>query len=280
MAIGQTVMINEPKPFSASPLTLTRVRVASGSGCGGNVGTICAFGFLTGTDGVRLTAVRAKIIGLHDPLPQSGIAPPPDAVRGAVSLGKYWCFLGGPAKEIPNAHCEAMPTGNNSQLAVWCQINDTAGTWIAGSTLFAGWCSSTTNCEGMASCPEEEFFRRPAQAARVVHTAPRQWQVDATAFARGGPFRNRWLLALRPRSCSALAWDNGGDAVAVPLVELRCRGVIASDWRLTFRHGDALVEFTLPAAEWNDLAANVFATVTECRGDGDGVPASVTVTPV
>jgi hypothetical protein len=276
MLAAPMVNIWEPNAYP----TLTNVRVLSGSGSGGNLQTICAFGNVSGTTSTLLS-VWGIIFALPGaPSPPPGSTPLPGSTPGVVTAMR-WCFLG-PAHEIPGAPCDPAPAANNGKLIVWCQLDDPDFPWVNSPMQFAGVCATTTNCYGMGTgCPEERPLARPAQAARVVHTAPRQWQVDATGFARGGgPFHNRWLLALRPGCCTALVWDNGGDAAAVPLVELRCRGVIASEWRLTFRHGDALVEFTLPADEWNDLGANVFATVAACRGDGDGVPASVPVTPV
>jgi hypothetical protein len=143
---AQSVVISEPVAYSST--TLTKVRTIAGIG----PGTICAYGHVTSSSPV-LTSVKAKVLGVNDPPPAPDSTPPPmdPNVQTGVVTGVKWCFLVG--HEIPNAPCDASPTANNGQLAVWCFFDDNSH--ACSSTKFGGQCSNTTNCgDSMTNCPD------------------------------------------------------------------------------------------------------------------------------
>jgi hypothetical protein len=252
------------------------------AGTGPGPGTICGCGNAThGTD--QLDGVWAKIISVH-----AGPVSPPhpnDAKPGSVNFtdGTWW-FKGGPAYEVPNAPCAPSDPGDdNSQMAVWCHFSD--GTELAAQTLFAGVCSTTTNCDAPGSGPNPCHSIGSAtvtQAGRVVATVAAQWAVTGQGFTTKAtlPFNAFWVLALGQTARDHCRWHNGGNGTTTPLVELRCEAPLAVAWQLTFRLGPCIVQYIRPAHDWNDLGPNTFAIVATTRGHRGKLPKAINVLPV
>lgn len=269
---GLTFTIVEPPTFSAT--TLAKARCPGGSG---TVGTICAYGTAS-FDMSNLSAVWAKVYA-------PGATPPAhhpmDATQGTVS-GNNWKFLTG--HEVPVVACPTTaPTAANGLFAVWFTFQGGSGPLELPpqTRLFGSICSTTTNCSG--SGPGAALFAQAsasAPSALAVETAPRQYQVKGEGFE--GPavshFNAIWLLSSRPNGCGcACVWDNGGDGVATPRVELCSDGAIATVWRLTLALNGQRGHYTCPAPEWNALGVN---RLRKADGDGQGLPDTLTVNPV
>lgn len=272
------ITIDEPQPFKL----ITRVKCPGGSG---PTGVICAHGTVSNLQGAILTAVFGKVINLATAFSQTHDA---DATRGDVNVtvAGSWQFIG-PGKEVPviPAACpQATPTADNAQFVVWCVLALGTGTLEFGkSTTFAGVASTQTECEGSGypgGSGDDRGRRTGAAVVRTgVETAPRQVQVVGKGF-RGSAagFNARWLLSLRCDGGRACLWDNGGDGVQQPRIELRCDGVVATEWRLTLAHAGLRVYYTCPANEWRPLAANQLKAAGRARAEG--LPETLVVSPV
>lgn len=242
-------------------------------------GVICAYGPAV-SGGVTATQVQALVVQNFTfpgpPAPPAGtpIIPVANGAWGPAGVGGAVC---GP---------KAAPLANT--LIVWFTVPTTTGPDIVTVTLnFMGVCAAAVDCcdggSGFGSGSGSGGSMSPMQAAPgsiAVATAPLLWAVLASGFEAGKAlFNGPWALNLRPAPSGVCVWDNGSDGADSPLVELQCESPIATTWRLTFRQGtDTVVEYALPATEWNPLGANVVTKVGNGVADGT-VPDHLTVTP-
>ncbi len=262
-----TITIQEPLPFSAS--TITNVRCSGGPG---TVGTICAYG----TSTFALAAIWAKVYKVTDN-PPSTYPTDGTATQGSVQSGSMsWHFLDGQEVPVIAAACPGpTPTANNGLLAVWGVSTGSPSQQVPAQTFFGGVCAATSNCSDRARL----LLAQAGTTAATLETAPRQVQVQGKDFRGPGvsSFNALWVLSLRGGCGCACVWDNGGDGVQTPRVELGCDGVHATEWCLTLAHNGCRVRYTCPAWKWKALAANRLALASR---DADGLPRTLTVTPV
>jgi hypothetical protein len=117
-----------------------------------------------------------------------------------------------------------------------------------------------------------------ATIAMLLSVAPLQWALATGAFlsAAHAAFNGRWVLVLRQGMTGHCVWDNGGDGVVSPLVELRCEGPGFAVWQLNFRHGSVTLQYLKPADEWNGLGPNTFHAIAHAE---ELFPASLTLKP-
>jgi hypothetical protein len=272
---GLVCSITEPPVFSS--MTLTKVRCPGGSG---TTGTICAYGTAT-MGGPPLVAVWAKVYAPTDTPPNTH---PASATKGTVS-GNNWSFMMSQEVPVIAAACapaQPPPTAANGLFAVWCtfQLGSGPQEQLPQPRLFGGICSTTSNCTG--SGPGAALLAQAtagAPSALAVETAPRQYQVkgEGASGSLASLVNATWVLSLRPTGCGcACVWDNGGDGVRRPRVELCCDAIVATQWRLTLALNGHRIQYTRPASEWNPLSVN---RLMKC-GDGSGLPDTLTVMPV
>jgi hypothetical protein len=235
--------------------------------------------------GATFQQVWAKVYALGASPPA---APPTDgtAVQGTVIGASSWQFVVR-SQEIPvvPAACpQAQPTAPDALFAVWCVFSTGTGLVPVLKTRdFAGMASTMTDCTGSGSGSAsasgsgvgDSLAEGQAGAQAAVETAPRQVRVSAKGFSGPAAALNaRWVLTLR--ADGGCLWDNGGDGVAGPRIELRCDGVVATEWRLTLAHAGRRVSYTCPAAGWRALAANEL----RAANPGAWAPETLVVTPV
>jgi hypothetical protein len=112
----------------------------------------------------------------------------------------------------------------------------------------------------------------------ALTTVPAIWALLASGFELGKAlFNGPWALALRSPANGHCIWDNGGDGIRIPLVELRCESPLVTTWQLTLRHGAEVVEYTRAATEWNPLGVN--DVHHKANGVAQNAPAHLTLTP-
>jgi hypothetical protein len=176
----------------------------------------------------------------------------------------------------------APPSMANGLFAVWLsfRLGTSPQEQNPKQRLFGGIRSTMTNCDGSGGAALLAQAGVSASSTLTVETAPRQYQVKGQD-ARGplaSLVNTTWLLSLRPAGCGcACVWDNGGDGVATPRVELGCDGVVATQWRLSLVLNGHRIQYTRPASEWKALSVN---RLMKSGGDGEGLPDELTVTPV
>src|SRR4029077_20843132 len=109
-----------------------------------------------------------------------------------------------------------------------------------------------------------------------------QWHVLAAGFDTRElrKFNKKWSVKLRPIQGRTSVWDNGMSGETSPLIELRYERCAPPTWKLRFRLGECVVEYSKPAAEWNIVGKNVFTCVSSSGLAATGrVPASMEVEP-
>ncbi len=239
---------------------------AAGTGTGPRV--ICARGLVGhGRDEFKEIVVSAFVYDGH----VDGGDDPPNGAPSYSPDGDTWYFAA-----LAVADCANASPFPPFTLKVWAVA---AGTTLSRARHHIwGKCASQVDC---GSGPTEMKGGGAPAAVRLLAMAPLQWALSVAEFLGEGygAFNGPWLLSLRegPGDC---VWDNGGDGAAVPLVELRCEGPLLATWRLRFRRGERVVEYSRPAADWGPLGANVFTTLTANGSDPGLVPSAVTVVPV
>ena len=113
-----------------------------------------------------------------------------------------------------------------------------------------------------------------AVGATAVALAPAVWGVTLGGFfaSLGTGLAGAWLLELRDGAGGV--WDNGGDGLARPRLELCCDGPPLPLWRLRLRHGPLALEYTAPA-DWEALGP-----LTLTADLPDPYPRTLTARPV
>ena len=254
----------------------------------GNRGIICAnvhvlFGDFAGGTADTGDSVFAKIYdegttSAQIPLKHS------DAVGTAPARGvphqtanNVWYF-----ESISDATASAAGFGAKNILAVWAVP---AGTGMVPEKLqtinFFGSPATTTDCALFAGGGQagDSPGRGCLTAATMLATAPLMWTLMTDGFQVGrGLLNGFWNLHLNADAPGHFVWDNGGDGVGTPRVELRAEKPLVTSWRLTLRAGGDTVEYLRPAGEWNPLAANALHHVRNGHPAG-AVPPALTVTP-
>ena len=117
------------------------------------------------------------------------------------------------------------------------------------------------------------------QKAQVaLTTAPLVWGLVVAGFQLGRTLLDGPLaLRFRDGDGGFCRWDNGGDGLETPHVELRCESPLVTTWRLTIRHeSHDPVVYDRPATEWNPLTANVIRRADHA---GVAVPEQLTLIP-
>lgn len=140
--------------------------------------------------------------------------------------------------------------------------------------------TASFNC-GSGSGNIELLARRSAPPADqcVATTVAHRYSVPEPGFAVAAlqNFNRVWNLVYREGCCGGLMWDNGGDGVSAPRVELSTERLYGTPWQLTFRWREAVIRYTKPAEEWRALAENTFRAAS-ASGVAAGVPLPVQLT--
>jgi hypothetical protein len=152
--------------------------------------------------------------------------------------------------------------------------------WVLVNKGFLGLQATAVSC-----CEGSAQFRVAQQQAGytagvALSMAPLLWELVAKGFEAGKTiFNGAWVLDLRHVVGGYCVWDNGGDGVKVPHVELRCESPLVTTWELTFRNGSGTsVRYTRRAVDWNPLASNVLHRDTNGEATTTA-PDEITVTP-
>lgn len=230
------------------PPTTTPVRAATGA----TSGDICAYGDVSGNPAGVWGKVYLPGAFLHDDPPLSD----PQVVQGTIVGTRFCIERGGPhGRDIPGARC-GSPPGVDNVLRVWVRCQGTGMVHRHDTRSFKGVTAADTEC-GSAGAACAQRALRGAQQQAGLDIAPYQWRVEAAGF--GGPARalnGPWVLTLRQGPDLNSAWDNDGDGVAGPRLELHFHAGPEAEWRLLLRHGPVVAVYAAPAADWRWLGAN------------------------
>ena len=250
-------------------------------------GGICACGTAT-KDGIQLYDVWAAVFGPGTlaSIPGSHTAAPmPTQCKDFDDQTGDWRFVGN--NLVAAVPCSAnQPNANNATFVVWCTFADATGTEFPMGRDIAAHCSNQTNCDGTGPSPCADDLQivtagAGAKATVTLETAPRQYQVQGKS-ARGplaSLVNTSWLLSLRTGGCGCSAvWINEGDGLRLPHVKLRPDNLVASKWHLTLTFKGRRLHYSCPARDWSPLGAN--RLVLAEPSDGDGLPETLTVSPV
>jgi hypothetical protein len=231
----------------------TAVVPEGGTGPTGHIAAcVQAFRFET-TNRDTITNVYAKVyrklLTSAPPMP-SGL--PPGQPRG----NDFWYF-----DHLSDATYDVHPALDNNTIVAWAEVSGT-GAMLTDLVTFKGVRATDTDCPpcGSGSGTFPAFAPPPGGGCGclALATVPLVWTLLAAGFKAGSALLNgSWDMHLRLTEGDFCAWDNGGDGVAIPRVELRCESPVVTTWRLRLRHATTSVEYTRPASEWNPLAANV-----------------------
>jgi hypothetical protein len=242
----------------------------------GPAGCMCARGTITGFGQARRanSGITVKLMVYNTVLNPANIPPTPDPKATSVTpFGQDWICV-----NLPVPGCGSGGSAPQYTIVGW-EIDSGTVTFIDAKLFFAV-CASAVDCgggTGSGSGPAPEMVRRHGPSA-VVALAPAVWSLMVSGFlaSLGVGFNGSWLLRLRDatRAGASGGWDNGGDAVTIPKIELCCDSPPGDRWRLRLRHGLLAHEYTAPVG-WEALGPLVLtADVPQT------LPSTLTLNPV
>lgn len=203
---------------------------------------------------------------------------------GPMGVSDLWYF-----PKVPGARCQQGGSGGFlCTLVVWAKYPGVYQFEKGGFRHFYGVCGSQVSCPPPAGGAFGAAVSGAAAGTaaglgrQALSLAPAVWALVAAGFTAGKHllFNGTWALRLRGSRDGHCFWENDGDGVTSPLVQLRCESPLAAVWHLTFRHGaDCVLHYRRPAAEWDMFAANALALLAEDNGAAAAAPATLTVTP-
>jgi hypothetical protein len=246
------------------------------------VGSICVWGVRLEKDrggnrpddGAKGTDVLVKVLDGYVLEGSLGENPPPGSTPVVWSGARWTAFT------VPVPSASGSGSGSPLTVVAWEVALHGSGSGSGPLTidrksqrvcgLFGGGYDCCEYGSGSGNNDGGPALRSGGRST-AVSFAPTKWRVPAAGLpdpfgdAPGGA----WRLSLR----DAGVWDNGGDGLAGPRVELVCEGPPLALWRLRLRHGARAVEYTA-AAGWFAVGP-----LTLAASDPGDFPATLTMIP-
>jgi hypothetical protein len=249
------------KPSNPAPVKVTTA---------GNF--ICASGISPQENGRYANRVYGRVFqGVSDP---SGTTPPSGTHVTTVNYSTG-AFL---FPALPGAQHNSTLIGAPNIFVAWFQW-DSPPKIIKETKAFGGLTSDHTECEH-----ENSFLGKQSAKIAILPPTPDRWQLLVRGFAGNGTeaFNAVWVLDRRVAAGGLAVWDNGGNGLDWPLVELRYEaGSNSPAWALTFRLRGCAVSYTQPGTDPKALAEPGLCSVRVCPASApESVPALVKVQPL
>jgi hypothetical protein len=218
------------------------------------------------------------------PGPSTPIPLPPTPPPSALSVtppsqgSPNWYF-----PMIPGAVCQMGGSGGAPcTLVVWAQYPG-SGPLSTGVSYFFGVCGTQVSCPPPGSgalASSGSGVSLAGMSLLALSMVPAVWKVLSAGFASvTDAFNGTWLLHLRGTRGGHCYWENEGDGLTSPLVQMSCESPLAALWQLTFRLGVQVIRYQRSAAEWNMFGTNDFAPVLEDMYPPELIPAFLTAIP-
>ena len=240
-------------------------------------GYICAMGLADQADVCAVAAIVKE--GLSPVIPD---CIPGEALISSLNPSGGWEFTGD--KLLPGV--VGYPYQTPHTLIMWKIVKKANGDqyWTLDQThpFNITW-SDETDCGDGLPCPPAAQAQFQPQSPTVVQNAAVAWTVSVAGF-QGQPvdaFNGNWNLQLAPPDRQIISYNNGGDGIKTPRVELRCESACKPKWVLVFAVGGVAVHYTKPIDKFQTNAANTLSDVTTMGLHASvSLPEYVSLTPM
>jgi hypothetical protein len=229
---------------------------------------------------IAATLVYAEIFATFNQNDPNYFEPPDTAIEIPVDDGEWR------SEHIPGARHSSTEPYPSNVLVIWALFAGTGIQTVRTVRSFVGRTADVVSCcegsgTGSGSGGGPRSLRATAKNPSVaLDLAPLLWILWVAGFEAGRQiFNGSWSLQLRTGGIGGhCVWDNGGDGIARPRIQLRCESPLAVEWRLHFEAngGDPIV-YARSALDWNPVGSN--SLVLARNGSRGVIPEAMTVIP-
>jgi hypothetical protein len=216
--------------------------------------------------------VYAEIFATFNPNDPNYFQPPDTAIEIPVDDGAWR------SEHVPGARHSSTEPYLNNVLVIWAVFAGTGTRTVRVIRSFRGKTADVVSCcEGSGSGVQRALPKKPGVA---LDLAPLLWILWVAGFEAGRQvFNGSWTLQLRAGGIDGhCVWDNGGDRIAKPRIQLRCESPLAVEWRLHFEaDGNDPIVYARSALDWNPVGSNSLALAR--NGSRGVIPESMIVIP-